>query len=176
VFRRGPSAGRPFVFATGEGPGDNASVGRARAAIEVVGTVEEAEALWYDLGRWPTFVDGFAHVVRREGWPDRGGMLVWDSTPAGRGRVVERVTARVPGQGQTSEVEDPRLSGTQTVAFASRQDGTGVTLSLDYRLKQGIPVLRTLLDVFFVGRALRDSLRRTLVRFARELEDERGVR
>src|SRR6266852_5062958 len=129
-------------------------MGRARAAIEVAGIVEDAEALWYDLQRWPTFVDGFARVVRAEGWPDAGGTLVWDSTPAGRGRVVEHVTAHVAGEGQTAEVEDPRVAG---------------TLSLDYKLKQGGP-LRALADVFFIGRAMRGSLRRTLVRFARELE------
>jgi len=144
-------------------------VGRARAAIEVAGSVEDAEALWYDLQRWPTFIDGFARVVRSEGWPAGGGTLVWDSTPAGRGRVVEHVTAQVDGEGQTAEVEDPRLSGTQTVAFSALENGVGVTLSLDYKLKQGGP-LRALADLFFIGRALRDSLRRTLVRFARELE------
>jgi len=152
-------------------------MGRARAAIEVAGGVEDAEALWYDLQRWPTFIDGFGHVVRRDdGWPATGATLVWDSTPAGRGRVVERVTAQVAGQGQTAEVEDPRLAGTQVVAFTALEDGVGVTLSLDYRLKQGIPVLRTLIDALFIGRAMRDALRRTLVRFARELEDEHGRR
>ena len=144
-------------------------MGRARAAIEVAGSVEDAEALWYDLQRWPTFIDGFARVVRSEGWPGGGGTLVWDSTPAGRGRVVEHVTAQVDGEGQTAEVEDPRLSGTQTVAFSALENGVGVTLSLDYKLKQGGP-LRALADLFFIGRAIRDSLRRTLVRFARELE------
>jgi uncharacterized membrane protein len=144
-------------------------MGRARAAIEVGGSVEDAEALWYDLQRWPTFIDGFARVVRSEGWPAGGGTLVWDSTPAGRGRVVEHVTAQVDGEGQTAEVEDPRLSGTQTVAFSPLENGVGVTLALDYKLKQGGP-LRALADLFFIGRAMRDSLRRTLVRFARELE------
>jgi hypothetical protein len=144
-------------------------MGRARATIEVAGSVEDAEALWYDLQRWPTFIDGFARVVRSEGWPAAGGTLVWDSTPAGRGRVIEQVTAQVAGEGQTADVEDPRLSGTQTVAFSPLENGVGVTLSLDYKLKQGGP-LRVLADVFFIGRALRDSLRRTLVRFARELE------
>jgi uncharacterized membrane protein len=149
-------------------------MGRARAAIEVPGGVEQAEALWYDLPRWPAFVDGFGHVVRDEGWPRAAGVLVWDSTPAGRGRVVERVSAQVPGQGQTADVEDPRLTGTQTVAFTALDDGVGVTLTLDYRLKQGGP-LRPVLDALFVGRAIRDSLRRTLVRFGRELEADREL-
>ena len=144
-------------------------MGRARAAMEVAGSVEDAEALWYDLQRWPTFVDGFARVVRVEEWPAAGGTLVWDSTPAGRGRVVEHVTAQISGDGQTAEVEDPRVRGTQVVAFTALEGGVGVTLSLDYTLKQGGP-LRALADLFFIGRAMRDSLRRTLVRFARELE------
>src|SRR2546421_383757 len=83
-----------------------------------------------------------AHVAGREGWPEPGGTLVWDSTPAGRGRVVERVTAQVEGEGQTAEVDDPRLSGTQTLAFTGLEDGVGITLSLDYRLKGGVPGLK----------------------------------
>jgi len=145
-------------------------MGRARAAIEVPASVPDAEALWYDLKRWPAFIDGFGHVVRDEGWPRAQGVLVWDSTPAGRGRVVERVSAQVPGQGQTADVEDPRLAGTQTVAFTAVDSGVGVPLSLDYRLKGGVPGLGVLVDLLFIGRAMRDSLRRTLVRFARELE------
>src|SRR3977135_2113363 len=141
-------------------------MGRARAAIEVAGSVEDAEALWYDLQRWPTFVDGFARVVRAEGWPEAGGTLVWDSTPAGRGRVVEHVTAHVAGECQTPEGEDPRVAGTQTVAVTPLEDGVGVTLSLDYKLKQGGP-LRALADLFFIGRAIRDSPPGTRVRFAR---------
>ena len=62
------------------------------------------------------------------------------------------------------------------VAFTGLEDGVGITLSLDYRLKGGVPGLKTLLDLLFIGRAVRDSLRRTLARFARELEDERGLR
>jgi uncharacterized membrane protein len=151
------------------------AMGRARAAIEVAESLEEVEALWYDLSRWPTFIDGFARVVRNEGWPAAGGTLVWDSTPAGRGRVVEHVTAQVAGEGQTAEVEDPRVTGTQTLAFARLEEGVGVTLALDYRLKGGIPVLRTLVDALFIGRAMRYSLRRTLVRFARELEADREL-
>ena len=148
-------------------------MGRARAAIEVPASVPDAEALWYDLKRWPAFIDGFGHVVRDEGWPRAQGVLVWDSTPAGRGRVVERVSAQVPGQGQTADVEDPRLAGTQTVAFTAVDSGVGVTLSLDYRLKSGPAPLRPILDALFIGRAIQDSLRRTLVRFGRELEADR---
>ena len=142
-------------------------MGRASASVVVAGPVGDAEALWYDVGRWPAFVDGFAAVVRRDdGWPDRG-RLVWDSTPAGRGRVAETVTAFRPGGGQTAEVEDERLTGTQTVAFEIAGEHTRITLSLDYRLKDRNP-LTPMVDLLFVRRALNDALRRTVVRFARE--------
>ncbi len=147
----------------------------ASAAVELEGPVGEAEALWYDTARWPAFVEGFHHVAKVEGgWP-RSGRIVWDSRPNGRGRVQERVTAFEAGAGQTVEVEDPRLSGTQTVAFApAPEGGCRVTLTLDYRLKQGGPVA-PLVDALFVRRAVRDALRRTLSRFARELRADREL-
>jgi hypothetical protein len=151
-------------------------MGRASAQVDVPGTVEDAEELWYDVRRWPTFIDGFGHLQRADdGWPAEGSTLVWDSPPNGRGRVVERVVAQGPGEGQTVNVEDPRLHGTQRVAFVALEDGVEVTLSLEYQLKQG-SVLRPLTDVLFIRRALRDSLRRTLERFRRELAEEHRLR
>jgi hypothetical protein len=151
-------------------------MGRASAQIDVPGSVDDAEELWYDVGRWPTFIDGFGHVHRcDEGWPGDGATLVWDSLPNGRGRVVERVVALGRGQGQTVEVDDPRLRGTQRIVFTPLRDGVEVTLALDYQLKQG-GILRPLTDALFIRRAVRDSLRRTLARFGRELEDDRRLR
>jgi uncharacterized membrane protein len=145
-------------------------VGRVRAEIEVDAPLEEVEALWYDVRRWPSFVDGFAHVAKQEdGWPAQGGRLVWDSTPRGRGRVLERVTEHEPGAGQTAEVEDPRMRATQRVEFQRLTDGTVVGLELDYRLKERNP-LTPLVDVLFIRRSLRDALRRTLERLAREVK------
>ena len=151
-------------------------MGRAHAHIDVPGTVEGAEELWYDVGRWATFIDGFGHVHRRdEQWPATGGTLVWDSLPNGRGRVVERVLAQAPGEGQTTAVEDPRLRGTQRIAFTALEDGVEIALELDYDLKQG-SILRPLTDALFIRRALRESLRRTLARFDRELRAEGELR
>ncbi|MDX6667270.1 MAG: hypothetical protein QOK04_650 [Solirubrobacteraceae bacterium] len=151
-------------------------MGLASATVDVPGSVEDAEELWYDVRRWPTFVDGFGHVHRSDdGWPEEGTTLVWDSLPNGRGRVVERVVGHSRGEGQTSEVEDPRLRGIQRVVFTPLKDGVEVTLALDYQLKQG-SVLRPFLDVLFIRWAMRDSLRRTLARFGRELEEERRLR
>ena len=148
---------------------------RVFAGQRLRGTVAEAEELWYDLRRWPTFIDGFAHVAKVEGeWPEAGAVVVWDSTPAGRGRVREQVLAHEPGSGQELAVEDPRLSCRQRVAFAPRDDGSEVRLELDYRLKQRNP-LTPVVDLLFIRRAVRDSLRRTLARFANELAAERDL-
>ncbi|MDQ3739953.1 MAG: SRPBCC family protein [Actinomycetota bacterium] len=151
-------------------------MGRARAEIEVPGPISDAERLWYDTSRWPSFVEGFAHVAKQEGdWPREGARLIWDSRPNGRGRVVERVTAYEVRVAQTVEVEDPRITGTQTIAFAAADEGRiTVVLEVDYKLKQGGPAAG-LVDSLFVRRAMRDALRRTLVRFARELESDREL-
>jgi hypothetical protein len=145
---------------------------RVAAVHDVAGPLGAAERLWYDTERWASFIDGFGRLVKLEGtWPAAGSRAVWDSTPAGRGRVVERVIDHRPGVGQAVEVEDASLRGTQRVRFEQLEDGTAVGLELDYELKQRGPV-RALVDLLFIRRAVRDSLRRTLARFARELTGE----
>lgn len=144
---------------------------RIGAEIDVHEALSHVEALWYDTRRWPMFVDGFARVVKSEGgWPAEGSRLVWESTPRGRGRVVERVTGYEAGRGQTAEVEDPKLRGIQRVEFEPLADGTAVALALEYDLKEPANPLRPIVDLLFIRRALRDALRRTLTRFARELQ------
>jgi uncharacterized membrane protein len=143
---------------------------RARAAIELDAQISAAEALWYDVTRWPAFVDGFGHVDKLEGpWPDTGARVLWDSTRGGRGRVVERVVAYEVRTGQTVEVEDPKTTGTQRVRFTPREGGGArMELELEYRLKDRTP-FTPLVDAIFVRRAFNDALRRTLARFQREL-------
>ena len=141
---------------------------RIRAAVSVPGLASEAEALWYDPQRWPVWIDGFGHLVKLEGeWPATGARAVWNSKPGGRGRVVERVAAYETRAGQTLEVEDEKLRGTQTVTFEPRAGDVEVALELEYELK-GSSVITPLTDVLFIRRALRDSLKRSLARFARE--------
>jgi hypothetical protein len=149
-------------------------MGRARVRRKVPGRISEAEALWYDTGRWPAFVDGFGHLARLgEGWPGEGAELVWDSTPGGRGRVLERVTEHRQRVGQSLAVEDERLRGEQRVTFAAAgADQVEVTLELRYELKQRNP-LTPLVDLLFIRRAIADSLGRTLQRFGYELEEQR---
>jgi hypothetical protein len=150
-------------------------LGKARAEIEVPGPISELEALWYDTSRWPSFVDGFHHVLKLEGeWPrEVGARVLWSSVPDGRGAVQERVVRYEVRASQTVEVEDPRITGTQTVTFEATEEGAcRMSLELDYRLKQGGP-FAPIVDALFVRRAFRDALRRTLSRFARELRADR---
>jgi polyketide cyclase/dehydrase/lipid transport protein len=143
-------------------------MGRAAASVEVPGLASEAEAVWYDPQRWPAWVDGFSHSVKLEGgWPAVGARSVWESKPGGRGRVVERVSAYEARIGQTLEVEDEKLRGTQRVSFSPDADEVEVALELEYELKERNP-LTPLTDALFIRRALRDSLKRSLTRFARE--------
>jgi hypothetical protein len=143
-----------------------------RATTTVPGRVVEAEELWYDAHRWAAWIDGFGHVAKLEGeWPHAGARLLWDSRPQGRGRVSEQVTAYEPRTGQTLAVEDSRLTGTQQVLFEPAGDDVLVSLTLEYRLKQGGP-LTPVLDLLFIRRAVRDSLRRTLTRFGHERQAE----
>ena len=146
-------------------------MGRVTAKVQVPQQASQAEALWYDPARWPTFIDGFAHLVRRHpDWP-RAGEIVWDSTPDGRGRVLERVRRYEPRAEQVSQVEDEQVRGTQTIRFTPNAEGCLVELELEYELKRDTPGV-VVFDVLFVRRPMRDLLRRTLTRFKRELRDD----
>jgi hypothetical protein len=143
-------------------------MGRVRAEIEVAALASAAEELWYDTARWPTFVDGLAHVEKVQGdWPHDGRVL-WDAKVDGRGRVDERVVRQEARVGQTLAVEDDKLTGTQRVEFHPTDGGCRLVLELEYRLKMDRPAA-TVIGVF-ARRPLRDSLKRTLKRFRQELE------
>lgn len=143
------------------------------ATVELPCQPAEAEALWYDTDRWSAWIDGLDEILSIEGpWPRAGGTLVWQSNPAGRGRVTEHVVEYEPGASQTAEVEDETLAGRQTVEFIPAADGIAVTLSLDYRLAKRSPLM-AVVDVLFIRRAVRASLRNTLERFGAELSSSR---
>jgi hypothetical protein len=152
-------------------------VRRAEARGAVALAPREALGLWLDTHRWPTFVEGFGHLVQAEPeWPEPGARVVWESIPGGRGRVTERIVERDPRRVVTEVFEDA-LGGTQTVRVEAAPGGGGsvLDLSLEYELTRGGP-FRELADAIFIRRALRDALRRTLRRFAVEAEDEAGLR
>ena len=144
-----------------------------QASVTVKATVHDAEQLWYDTSTWAGWVDGLETIVSLDGdWPAVGAGVVWESGPAGRGRVTERVVAYERLGGQSVEVQDDSISGTQSVTFTPLDDGCEVTLTLDYRIRRR-SIITPVIDALFVRNAWTSSLRSTLARFAIELETER---
>ena len=124
------------------------------------------------MGRWPTFVDGFARPERLDdGWPEPGAKLVWQSVPGGRGAVTEKVTKAQPGALHEVAVFEEKLDGVQRATFTSAEEGTFVELELEYKVSVGGP-LRPVVDVLFIRRAQNDALERTLRRFATEAAEQ----
>ncbi len=139
-------------------------------------SVDEAARLWFDLRRWPSFVDGFGTMALWHGeWPQPDARVVWDSLRNGRGRCVEQVLEYEPGVTQLVRVEDPQLTGTQRVQFAAVDGGCVIRLELEYELKRDAGLGAVLADLLFVRRALGDALRWTLRRFAVELSADRDM-
>ena len=145
-----------------------------RVARRFPATVHEAEQLWYDTDRWPTWVDGLAHVAKVDGgWPEVGSKVIWDSYPAGRGRVVERVVAHEARAGQALEVEDESIRGRQSVVFTLLPERVEVELELEYEIKKR-SVFTPVVDLLFIRRAMLTSLGTTLSRFGVELAAARA--
>ena len=133
------------------------------------GTVHQAESCWYDAARWPEWVDGLERIVAVSAeWPDVGATVHWESGPAGRGSVHERVLAHEPLVGQQLEVRDDSIQGRQSVVFAPADEGVEVALTLEYRITRR-SVFMPVIDFLFVGRAMAASLSTTLARFGAEL-------
>jgi uncharacterized membrane protein len=148
---------------------------RVSAERTFAASVPEAEARWYDTDSWPAWIDGLSRVTDREGdWPRAGAQVAWESNPAGRGRVTERVVRYAPGAGQALEVEDDSIRGRQSVAFHELDGGVRVELALEYELKVS-SIVTPVLDALFIRRAMAASLRATLTRFGAELAGA-GVR
>ena len=126
-----------------------------------------AARLWTDVGRWPTFIDGFSHIDQiDDSWPEVGSKVVWQSGPAGRGRVTERILERDDDHVVT-EVFDEQMHARQALFFEPGR----VTMQLDYELAKPGPFGR-ITDVLFIRRALAMALERTLRRFSTEAGDE----
>jgi hypothetical protein len=142
---------------------------RASAIEAFAASIDDAQTLWYDTGRWSAWIDGFVRVTEIAGdWPGAGATVTWESHPAGRGRVVESVVSYERGAGQTLAVEDDSIRGRQSVAFVALEGGVRVELALEYELKSR-SMLTPVVDVLFIRRAMTSSLRLTLARFGAEL-------
>ena len=145
-------------------------MGTVRANNGLAAPVALASRLWTDTNRWPTFVDGFDHILEiDESWPEPGSKVVWQSGPAGRGRVTERIVERDETHVVTEVYED-QLHGRQSLFF---EPGL-VTMQLDYELAKSGPLSR-ITDVLFIRRALMMALDRTLRRFSTEAADEAAL-
>ena len=132
-------------------------------------TVHEAEQCWYDTDRWPAWVDGLTSVREVSGdWPAVGASVAWESGPAGRGNVLERVIAYEPLAGQTNEVEDDSIRGRQSVAFSPGPDSVRVSLTLEYEVRKR-SVFTPVVDLLFIRGAQERSLSSSLARFGAEL-------
>jgi hypothetical protein len=141
-----------------------------KASIVVPGRAVEAEQLWYDRHRWPSWIDGFGKLVSLDDeWPQTGARLMWDSPPGMRGRVIERVTRYEPRLGQTLDWEDGTYMGVRRVTFEPGLEETRITLEVTLQPKYTLPPVERLL----LRRRLGDSLQRTLRRFSVELAAER---
>ena len=147
---------------------------RVAQALRVFrGSIHEAEAVWYETARWPAWVPGLDRVEQvGAGWPRVGAEVHWQSVPAGRGQVTERVVEYEPLSGHTVEVEDDAIRGRQTVTFSPENGKVAVALSLSYELKQR-SLLMPLVDVVFIRRSMTRALEQTLARFGVELEAAR---
>jgi polyketide cyclase/dehydrase/lipid transport protein len=117
---------------------------------------------YFDPQGWSAWVEGFERVERSEGYPETGGTLVWQSNPAGRGTVTERVLDHEPRTLHRIAFEDPQSSGELTTRFAIEGEGTRVTLELTYTVGGG-GALAHLTDMLFARGQVIASLRRTLM-------------
>ena len=134
-----------------------------------------AQRLWVDTKRWPTFVDGFGAIERRhDRWPEPGATVVWRSKPGGRGTVTEKVAELEPPGRVVVDVLDDKLAGRQTVTFEEDEGGCVMLVELDYTLNERTPLM-AVADKVFIRRSLRDSIRRTLARFAVEAAEEAAL-
>jgi len=148
--------------------------------VEIAAPLAEVWELYLDPHRWRSWVDGFGRVTASDGYPEEGGTLVWESTPAGRGRVTERVLGHEPRRLHRVAYSDPGSAGELETRFEMAPAGgearkTLVTQTLRYQLQEGGP-LAVLTDLLFIRSQMRGSLQRTLAGLRAEAAAELPAR
>ncbi len=146
---------------------------QADASVHIPVSLAEVWDLYFDQGRWRTWVDGFGGVDSDDGYPEAGGTLEWHSTPAGRGAVTERVLEHERRRLHRVGFSDQYSEGELSVRFEIEGDGTRVTQEVSYRVLGG-GLLGPLTDRLFIRSQIRGSLARSLERLRREAEDVAG--
>jgi hypothetical protein len=155
-------------------------VGRVAESVHVGASLAEVWDLYFHPGTWPSWVDGFGRVESSESYPERGGVLRWHSTPAGRGLVEERVLEHEPRTRHRVAFSDPESEGELLTTFEieaapGAEQGTRVWQELTYRLRQAGPLAR-LTDVIFIRPQIARSVRRSLEQLRAEAEEVSAVR
>jgi len=151
-------------------------VGETEESVLIAASVAEVWAIYFEPRTWPTWVDGFGGVDDSEGYPGEGATLRWHSTPAGRGRVVERVLEHVPRTRHRVAFSDDASEGELTTTFEVASGGEGgepatrVTQALGYSLRRA-GALSSVTDYLFVRPQMQRSLGRSLERLRREVND-----
>lgn len=136
------------------------------AEVEIPAPIADVWEVYIDPERWPMWVDGFARITASDGYPDRGGTMSWESTPAGRGRVSERVLEHEPRRVHRIAYVDPGSEGELETRFeqvpaAGEERRTKVSQRLAYRLGDSSP-LTAITDRLFIRSQMRRSLERSL--------------
>ena len=131
----------------------------------------EAEQLWYDRSRWPSWIAGFAALQKLgDEWPLEGARRVWVTRPHGRGLISETVTRLHRGRRPDARVrgrEGPRHRSACASSPTARR--TRITVALDLETKGRVPPARK----WWLRRQFRGELERSLERFSYELAAER---
>jgi hypothetical protein len=147
-------------------------VAKVTESVLVGASLAAAWDHYFDPEGWRAWVEGFERVERSEGYPEEGGTLVWQSNPAGRGTVTERVLAHEPRTLHRIAFSDPQSTGELTTRFAIEGEATRMTLELTYTVGRGGPLAR-ITDLLFARSQVTASLRRTLMDFRAEVEEPR---
>lgn len=154
-------------------------MGRVAESVYVDAPLAEVWELYFDPRAWPAWVDGFAAVQSADGYPQRGGVLRWRSTGAGRGEVTERVLEHEPRTLHRIAFSDPETEGELETRFAIEpgvgdEPGTRVAQTLSYRLRDA-GVLTLLTDPIFIRPQIARSVRRSLDALGTEAEQSPDV-
>ena len=146
------------------------AVAKVSESVLVGASLAAAWDHYFDPKGWPDWVEGFERVERSDGYPEAGGTLVWQSNPAGRGTVTERVLAHEPRTLHRIAFSDPQSEGELTTRFAIEGEATRLTLELDYTVGGG-GALSRITDLLFARSQVIASLRRTLMDFRYAVEE-----
>ena len=141
------------------------------AEISIDADLKEVWDVFFDVHRWPSWVDGFDSVLNEVGYPEAGGNLRWRSIPAGRGEVSERVLAHEPRRLHKIAFSDPESSGELATTFEIAGKRVIVRRTMSYEINRG-GTFTWLADVFFVRRQVTVALQRELSGLKREAESD----